>query len=575
MHLLKRVVAETDDSLFRATCPIQGARHSPWHYDPDTHYAHYDDENMTDTGMRREQHKMMRYGEFGCHSLAHLEVWQREIPPADRWPPDDLENPVLIRKNVAQAVFTEEHWLLKSILDALFGPIDSLDSMIRAGQYLGAHGLRYAVDALRRRGRQVGGLTTWVFNEPWPNGGGPYLVDYDGRPLMIYDFLKHALAPVSLSLRFASNRYDPATGLEAELWLVSDAPGPTRDLRWRWLVRDRTGRVLVENEGGASIQPLGAFQLDVIETPALDGDSAGLLLVELQLEGGDGETLVERVELFGPADSETPLRGLLADTDDEAALSRTELQVDVLSHQSDGTTESLQIDLSNRGSMTALFCEPHPLLSYRTDIDINNNHAFIPPGETRRVTILAPAEAAGGLTLRQTGWRISCWNADDVIIPASDEVVFSIGRQDAMTREFARSDDKLLSADMPEICIEGKRPNPASLPYLMTDDQIVRFVFDVADNQEQPARLRLHTADQDSLLASELEVTVNGKRFGAMVAQGLGIQRDDPDHLAFPQTCEIHLPVGTLRGGRNSVQLRMLNGSWFTWDAIDLILGEA
>ena len=26
---------------------------------------------------------MMRYGEFGCHSLAHLEVWQREIPPAD------------------------------------------------------------------------------------------------------------------------------------------------------------------------------------------------------------------------------------------------------------------------------------------------------------------------------------------------------------------------------------------------------------------------------------------------------------------------------------------------------------
>ena len=39
-----------------------------------------------------------------------------------------------------------------------------------------------------------------------------------------------------------------------------------------------------------------------------------------------------------------------------------------------------KIDLSNRGSMTALFCEPHPLLSYRTDIDINNNHAFIPAG---------------------------------------------------------------------------------------------------------------------------------------------------------------------------------------------------
>ena len=34
LHLLERIVAEEDDRLFRATCPIQGARHSPWHYDP-------------------------------------------------------------------------------------------------------------------------------------------------------------------------------------------------------------------------------------------------------------------------------------------------------------------------------------------------------------------------------------------------------------------------------------------------------------------------------------------------------------------------------------------------------------
>ena len=114
LHLLNRVVADNDNRLFRATCPIQGARHSPWHYDPETHYAHYDDEDMRDSGISGGQNKMMRYGEFGCHSLAHLEVWQREISPVDQWPPDDIHNPVLIRKNVAQAVFTKEHWLLKT-----------------------------------------------------------------------------------------------------------------------------------------------------------------------------------------------------------------------------------------------------------------------------------------------------------------------------------------------------------------------------------------------------------------------------------------------------------------------------
>ena len=61
-------------------------------------------------------------------------------------------------------------------------------------------------------------MTSWVLNEPWPNGGGPYLVDYDGRPLMNYGFMKQALAPVSLSLRHSSNLYDPAAGLNAQLW---------------------------------------------------------------------------------------------------------------------------------------------------------------------------------------------------------------------------------------------------------------------------------------------------------------------------------------------------------------------
>ena len=226
---------------------------------------------------------MMRYGEFGCHSLAHLEVWQREIPPADQWPAYDEDNPVLIRKNLAQAVFTKEHWLMKSILHSQFGPIATLEALVKAGQYLGAHGLRYAVDALRRRGPRIGGITTWVFNEPWPNGGGPYLVDYDGRPLMTYNFQIQALAPLSLSLKHASNLYDPAAGLDVELWLVSDAPAPTPDLRWRWLLRDATGRVLARDEGGTSIKPIQAIHLGAVKSGSLDEDTAGLLVVELQL----------------------------------------------------------------------------------------------------------------------------------------------------------------------------------------------------------------------------------------------------------------------------------------------------
>ena len=181
---------------------------------------------------------------------------------------------------------------------------------MKAGQYLGAHGLRYAVDALRRRGKRIGGITTWVFNEPWPNGGGPYLVDYDGRPLMIYHFQKQALAPVSLSLKHESNLFDPETGLDVELWLVSDAPEPMSNLRWRWLLRNNAGRVLSREEASASIESMEAFPLGAIQSGPLKDEAPSLLFVELQLFASDGELLTERMHIFGSSAAPAPLSRL-------------------------------------------------------------------------------------------------------------------------------------------------------------------------------------------------------------------------------------------------------------------------
>ncbi len=570
LQLLERIVAEEDDRLFRATCPIQGARHSPWHYDPETHYAHYDDDNLLDTGWRRGEQKVMRYGEFGCHSLAHLEVWQREIPPAHQWPAYDEDDPILIRKNVVQAVFTKEHWLMKTILESLFGRVDSLESLVKAGQYLGAHGLRYAVDALRRRGGGIGGITTWVFNEPWPNGGGPYLVDYDGRPLMIYDFQKQALASISLSLKHDSNLYDPAAGLDVELWLVCDAPAPARDLRWQWLARDCAGRVLARNAGLASIKPLEALRLDEIRCLPQADDDARPLFVELQLYDSGGGLLGERLHIFGSAASPAPLAPLLSDNPGRPA--RTSLQARVRSNHRDAENESLQIDLTNLGEMTAIFCQPHPLLAYRTDLDIDNNHASVPPGETRRIKISAPADAEESLSLAQTGWRISCWNADDVVIAPIEDVIFSIGRRDAMTREFLGYDDLSRLEQIAEVELAGLRPDPAGLPLLMTAALRLRFAFEIAQAIDAPARLRLHSADQSDVAAPQLEVTLNGRRYEASLPTGLGIQNRDPAHLAFPQTATIDLPRGSLVQGANTLDLRLSNESWFSWDAIDLVV---
>ena len=140
-----------------------------------------------------------------------------------------------------------------------------------------------------------------------------------------------------------------------------------------------------------------------------------------------------------------------------------------------------------------------------------------------------------------------------------------------MTRDFAGYDDLARIDGMNAVDIQGERPDPSALPLLMTSDRRVRFSFAVKPGFAGPARLRLHTADQANAPAPQLKVTVNGRRFEASLPGGLGIQNSDPAHLAFPCTAEFTLSGGTLVEGENSLEIRVQNDSWFTWDAIDLI----
>jgi hypothetical protein len=240
-----------------------------------------------------------------------------------------------------------------------------------------------------------------------------------------------------------------------------------------------------------------------------------------------------------------------------------------------GKNETIEIELENKGSMTALFCEPHPMLEYRTDITVLNNHAFVPPGETRTVTIYAPTPP-GGLTLAQTGWRISCWNADDVVLPPSEEVLLSLGRRDRMAREYGESGSKEV------LQLAGRRPDASLLPWLLAGPQgkqpntpsaqLARFVFEVSSRQSKAAsRLRIHTSDQDSLHGPVIRISANGRRFAQPLNPGLGVQLSDRAHLAFPATARFDLPAGTLKPGRNVLEVSVANGGWFSWDAMELI----
>ena len=183
--------------------------------------------------------------------------------------------------------------------------------------------------------------------------------------------------------------------------------------------------------------------------------------------------------------------------------------------------------------------------------------------------------AANGLTLAQTGWWISCWNADNVTVAPGDDVLLAVGRRDQMCREFLGYVDPRKIADLKQATLVGTRPDPAQLPYRLDTGKQARFEFPLSGSSPQrPARLRIHAADQSKAVRAALNVTVNGKTFEQSLPAGLGIQDADPAHLAFPATVEFEIPVGVLQPGKNVLEVHVNGAGWFTWDALECIAGR-
>jgi hypothetical protein len=281
---------------------------------------------------------------------------------------------------------------------------------------------------------------------------------------------------------------------------------------------------------------------------------------------------VDEFEVYAPVTKQTAGLPRVQWGKPASPVRRTTLEVKAFAPYVENEQEVLQLELRNRGAMTALFCEPHPLLVYRTDLFIENNNCFIPPGESRIITIRAAEHPRDGLSLAQTGWKLSCWNADELTVAPSPEVILSVGRADQMCREFDGYFQPEKAKGVAESLCSGKRPDSAKLSYRLFSEGLARFSFDLTAAQAgKPARLRLHTADQSDSTATVVQVALNGRKLEKTLPRGLGIQRRDPAHLAFPATIEFEVSGSDLRKGKNSLTVAVQGDGWFSWDALDLV----
>ena len=104
----------------------------------------------------------------------------------------------------------------------IFGGFESLEQFVKASQFIQAEGIRYALEANRRRMFQNSGSIVWQFNEPWPNVSCTSMVDYYRNPKLAYYFMKDAFRPVNISLGYDRLLYKRGDDFRGQIFVNND-----------------------------------------------------------------------------------------------------------------------------------------------------------------------------------------------------------------------------------------------------------------------------------------------------------------------------------------------------------------
>ncbi|MBQ9481940.1 MAG: hypothetical protein IJU84_07245 [Clostridia bacterium] len=176
--------------------------HGPWQYYGDYHYRLF---NESDS---------LLHSEFGCDGLNNITVFNKYLSPKNRIVTNMEKNHVWRHHG--------EWWDTYERDRAIFVPPETLEEQIAVSQFMQAEGLRYAIEANRRRAYNNSGSIIWQANEPYPNVSGTNVIDYFIKPKFAYYKVKQAFAKVNPNLEYDTFVQSTGERFRAKMYLTAD-----------------------------------------------------------------------------------------------------------------------------------------------------------------------------------------------------------------------------------------------------------------------------------------------------------------------------------------------------------------
>ncbi len=314
------------------------------------------------------------FGVDGCASVRSLE----KFLSAPHLHPTDVKQNLVWRHHA-------EWWDTAARDREFFGAVDDLERFTACSQWIQAEGLRFILEANRRRQPRNSGSIIWQLNEPWPNISCTSLVDYYGEKKMAFYWARKAFAPLHASLDYRRLIFGVGEKFEGAVHLHNS--GDAVDVALTLEVLAPSGAVLGRREWSRALESNASVLVERVAFE-IQATHADIFLVRLRWRG-EGADAQENTYIFSTRTEQpyTPARDW-----PEANLVAT-ARGEWLEMSAGGWCRDFALE--NRGASVALFVRSEETTDGWW---LEADWAFEPlfPGERRRIAVRCYPKAAGG-----------------------------------------------------------------------------------------------------------------------------------------------------------------------------------
>ncbi len=222
------------------------------------------------------------HSEFGVNGMVSVDSLKKFLSPSHIHPTDMQKDHVWRHHG--------EWWDSAGRDNGIFGLPDTIERQVARSQFIQAEGLRFIIEADRRRAFACSGCIIWQINEPYPNVCCTSLIDYYMQPKPAFWQVAKAFAPLNVSLKYDKLVWNPGETFTADVYVSLD--GDEREVAYTYTAdRTVTGTV---RAGGTQGVKVGEIAIPVtgphirIDLSATAGDLSFENIVYLLVRGADG-----------------------------------------------------------------------------------------------------------------------------------------------------------------------------------------------------------------------------------------------------------------------------------------------